>query len=330
MLIRLDIDRLRANIKHFSKGYSLRCLVVKANAYGHGYQIAKYVEDEVDYFAVATSREGVVLRDIGVQRPILVLSYQSRDCDMVVDRHLTPIVYSHSHLDGLPKGSPVHIKLDTGMHRYGLNTSELSRYVDECIRRGLVVEGICSHIYSDSSAKWQSDLFFDACRGVQDRCGNVIKHIASTHSSWVGGDMLRLGIGAYTQSPVMSVGMEILNVVRVDKGHVAGYDGVFEAKRDSLIAIASGGYADGVRRIEIGRGWVSYKGRRLDIVGVCMDCILIDATDTDILVGEEVCYLGDVKIDEIASRQGTIPYEILTSFGARVTRRYYENNSRTI
>ncbi|MBO5925108.1 MAG: alanine racemase [Clostridia bacterium] len=331
MLLHIDIDRLISNIRTLSRGYPYACLVVKANAYGHGYDIARYIEGEVDYLAVATADEGAMLRDIGISIPILVLGVDSIDTPTIVDYHLTPVVYSASHIEGLPRGYEVHIKVDSGMHRYGLHPADLVGYARDLIDRGLVVRGVCTHIYSTSSIPSQVKIFNEACDSISNICPSVIRHLSSTSSVGVGGDMLRLGIGAYTHSTVMKVSMQVLNIQRLMAGDTAGYDGVFRAERDSVVAIVSGGYADGIRRSEIGRGYVSYLGHRLKIVGVCMDCTLVDVTGVDIYIGDEVWYLSsEVDLHDIASRQDTIPYEVLTSFGARAKRRYYENNSRRI
>ena len=331
MLLHIDVDRLISNIRTLSTKYPYRCLVVKANAYGHGYDIARYVENEVDYLAVATADEGAILRDIGISIPILVLAVDSRDTSTIVDCHLTPVVYTLSHIEGLPRGYEVHIKVDSGMHRYGLPPADLVGYTSELIDRGLVVRGVCTHIYSTYSIPSQVEIFGEACDSISSICPSIIRHLSSTGSVGTGGDMLRLGIGAYTHSTVMRVSMQVLNIQRVMAGDTAGYDGVFRAERDSVVAIVSGGYADGIRRREIGRGYVSYLGHRLKIVGVCMDCTIVDVTDIDVSVGDEVWYLsGEVDLQDIANRQDTIPYEILTSFGVRAKRRYYENSSRRI
>ena len=331
MLLHIDIDRLISNIRTLSSGYPHVCLVVKANAYGHGYDIARYVESEVDYFAVANADEGAILRDIGISIPILVLGVDSRDIDVIVDYHLTPVVYTLSHIETLPRGYEVHIKVDSGMHRYGLSPTDLKDYASHLIDRGLVVRGVCTHIYSNPSIPSQMKLFDEACDSIRRICPSIIRHVSSTSSVMIGGDMLRLGIGAYTHTIVMRVSMRVLNLQKVRAGDTAGYDGVFRAERDSVVAIVSGGYADGIRRSEIGRGCVSYLGHRLKIVGVCMDCTIVDVTDIDVSIGDEVWYLSsEIDLHDIANRHDTIPYEVLTSFGARAKRRYYENSSRRI
>ena len=365
MYINNDFSRLEINLKGCQENYryfrsrlsdSTKLLVlVKANAYGHGaVEFASLMEDAgADYLAVAYPVEGIELRQGGIKSPIIVLTAGTDSFEQIINYGLEPGIpnlYSLKVLcEVLEKrgltGFPVHIKLDSGMHRLGFMTdeiAELTDYLSSC--ETVRVKSIYSHLAaadepeSDDFTRGQVRLFKENA----DRISSVLPHKPLYHILNSAGierfpeyqlDMVRLGIGIYgvsaipgnQLSPVASFKCKVLQVksLKAEDGTIGyGRHGKISPE-GTVIATIPVGYADGLdRHLSQGKGSFSINGCRVPTIGnICMDMTMLDVTGVDVKVGDTVTIFGeDPTVSELAEILGTIPYEILTSVPRRIQR----------
>jgi alanine racemase len=348
-----NFNHIRSHLRPTTK---IVCMV-KAFGYGVGsFEPAKTLQEHrCDYLAVAVADEGEDLRREGISVPVIVMNPEMSSFPLLFDRMLEPEVYGFRLLDALVKEAtrrgitsfPIHIKIDTGMHRLGFEPED----VPEVCRRlkaqsSLVVRSVFSHLVGSDSPEFddftgkQFDRYTAAAAAMEKGLGyTVLKHQLNSagierfpeHQQ----DMVRLGISLYGISAsgaseglqcVCSLKTVILQIRNVPRGDSVGYGRRTFVRRDSRIAIIPVGYADGLdRRLGNGTGEVLVKGRRCPVVGnICMDTCMIDVTEADANEGDPVTVFNDeLTVDEIAGKIGTIPYEILTSISPRVKRIYY-------
>lgn len=360
-----DFSRLELNLQNCLDNYryfrsklkrSTKLLVlVKANAYGHGsVEFASMMQNAgADYLAVALPVEGIELRQAGISLPILVLTAGTDFFEEIIDNHLEPGIPNISALKSLEAvleargvhNYPVHIKLDTGMHRLGFMTSELPELIEHLKSTDLVrVQSIYSHLCvaedpaMDSLTLSQVDMYERNAAAIVDAIGySPILHILNSAGierfSQFQHDMVRLGVGIYGISalpgvklkPVASLKVKILQIKELmpEDGAIGyGQHGKI-APGGTRIATIPVGYADGIDR-HLGRGNVSFSlnGHRVPTIGnICMDMCMVDVTGVDCQVGDTVTIFGeDPTVTEIADILGTIPYEIMTSVPRRIER----------
>lgn len=330
-------------------------ILVKANAYGHGsVEFASLMaEAGADYFAVAYPIEGVELRKAGIKTPILVLTAGTDFFNEIIDYGLEPGIPNLCTLKafcevlkerGL-KRYPVHIKLDTGMHRLGFMTSELAELTEYLSSTDLVeVKSLYSHLaaadepQSDDFTLGQIEMFKRNADFVTNAVGyrplyHILNSAGIERFPQYQFDMVRLGIGIYGVSalpevklaPVASFKCKILQIkhLKPEDGSIGyGRHGQI-AESGTVIATIPVGYADGIDR-HLGCGHCSFllNGKRVPTIGnICMDMCMLDITGVDAKVGDTVTIFGeDPTISEIADILGTIPYEILTSVPRRIER----------
>ncbi|MBQ8483500.1 MAG: alanine racemase [Bacteroidales bacterium] len=365
MYINNDFSRLEINLSGCLENYryfrsrlqdSTRLLVlVKANAYGHGaVEFASLMEDAgADYLAVAYPVEGAELRQAGISLPVMVLTAGTDSFDDIIDNNLEPgipNIYSLKVLcDVLEKRGvtdfPVHIKLDTGMHRLGFMTEELPElvgFLKTCSR--VRVKSIYSHLAAsddpscDQFTESQAAMFKANADAISDAIGykplyHLLNSAGIERFPQYQFDMVRLGIGIYGisalpdvhLSPVASFKCKILQIKTLTPSDGAigyGRHGRI-APEGTVIATIPVGYADGLDR-HLSRGNASFmlNGHRVPTIGnICMDMSMLDITGVDAKVGDTVTIFGeDPTISEIADILGTIPYEILTSVPRRIER----------
>ncbi len=313
---------------------------------------------KVDYLAVAYADEGVELRKSGIQMPVMVMNPETITFQSVVEYNLEPEMYSFGILkafnnylqnEGLQQ-FPVHIKIDTGMHRLGFEAEDIEDLVSFLkANPRLAVKSVFSHLVASESAAHddftlhQVDLFLHACDKIKSATGySFIRHIANSAAIFrhpqLQFEMVRLGIGLYgvdssaqhilSLQPVATLRSTIAQIRKVKKGETVGYSRKGLVKRDSLVATIRIGYADGFnRRMGNGVGHVFIKGRLAPVIGsVCMDMTMIDITDIEgALEGDQVEIFGaNLPVEQVAEWCETIPYEIMTSVSQRVKREYYE------
>lgn len=330
-------------------------VLVKANAYGHGaVEFAQMMRDAgADYLAVAYPVEGVELRKHGIMSPILVLTTGSDSFNDIVDYHLEPGIPNLDTLKALVQvlrnkhisEYPIHLKLDTGMHRLGFMSSELDELLAYLKGNSSVrVKSVYSHLAvaddpeNDAYTLGQVELFTRNSKLIADSLGYMpMRHILNSAGierfPQFQFDMVRLGIGIYGVSavpgvklaPVASLKCKILQIkhLKPEDGCI-GY-GLWGkiAPEGSTIATIPVGYADGLDR-HLGRGRASFllNGRRVPTIGnICMDMCMLDISGVEAKVGDTVTIFGeDPSVNELAEILGTIPYEILTSVPRRIER----------
>lgn len=356
--LELDLSGCRDNYRYFRgllKPQTKMLVLVKANAYGHGaVEFAKMMtEAGADYLAVAYPVEGMELREAGIHKPILVLTAGTDFFNEIIDNNLEPSIPNTSALDILCKtleerdirNFPIHIKLDTGMHRLGFVTSELAELEDYLSKTDRVrVKSIFSHLAAsdepenDDFTLGQIKLFQQNAGTLSDSLGyrpmwHILNSAGIERFPQYQFDMVRLGIGIYGISalpgvklaPVASLKCKILQIkhLKPEDGTVGyGRHGKI-APEGTVTATIPVGYADGIDRL-LGCGRASFllNGKRVPTIGnICMDMCMLDITGVEAKVGDTVTIFGkEPTISELAAILGTIPYEILTSVPRRIER----------
>lgn len=358
-ILEVNLDAIVHNFNYYRsklKPETKMVCMVKAFGYGAGsYELAKTLQEHrCDYLAVAVADEGAELRKEGISIPIIVMNPEFSSLNALFENHLEPEVYSFRLLDAMIKETerrgitsyPIHIKIDTGMHRLGFQSSDVQAIAKRLKEQsGVVARSAFSHLAGSDSFAFddftlrQIETFQGAAAaleaGVEYR---VIKHILNSAGierfAAYQMDMVRLGIGLYGVSAsgvkglrnVSTLRTTILQIQDVPSGDSIGYSRMGYVKRDSKIAIIPIGYADGLdRHFSNGSGEVSIGGHRCPIVGnICMDACMIDVTDIDAHEGDSVIIFGEeLPVGELSDKLKTIPYEILTSISPRVKRVYY-------
>lgn len=332
--------------------------MIKAAGYGHGgYEVAAMLQRQgVDYLAVAFADEGMALREGGITMPVVVLNADSDSFDLMVANSLEPEIYNIQSLEDFAatlgrygeRSYPVHIKLDTGMHRLGFgpdDTDALCERLEE-LRGTVRVASVFSHLScsddpgKDGFTQSQMNRFRDMSERIINRLGyRPLLHIANSAGicrlPQAQFDMVRLGIGLYGVGecpvpgllPVAAMRTRIVQIRELPAGEPVGYGCAGRLRRVSKLATIPVGYADGIdRRLGCGKWFVEVNGRHAPTVGaICMDTAIIDVTGADAAEGDTVTVLGAApgsRIEDMAAALGTIPYEIMTSVSARVKRIY--------
>ena len=336
--------------------------MVKAFSYGSGsYEIANLFQfNLVDYLAVAYADEGVELRRAGITLPIMVMNPEQQSYDLMIQNRLEPEIYSFKVFNLFTKalkrsgfknsnGYPVHIKIDTGMHRLGFEEEDLHKLIIKIKNdKQIKVKSIFSHLSTADEpihklfTKDQIELFDRLSSMMCDSLGGeIIRHIVNSAGTLAFPeahfDMVRLGIGLYGVSsfpehqpklePVSQLKTTISQIKKVPAHDSVGYSRMEMPTREMTIATVPIGYADGLRR-SLGRrkGYMLINGKKAPIVGnVCMDMCMLDITNIDAEEGDEVLVFGKgYPIQDFAKLMDTIPYEALTGISSRVKRSYYQ------
>lgn len=365
MYISNEFSRLEINLNGCLENYryfrsrleaSTKLLVlVKANAYGHGaVQFASLMEEAgADYLAVAYPIEGIELRQAGIKSPVMVLTAGTDSFEEIVNYGLEPGIpnmYSLRVLcDVLQKRGindfPIHIKIDTGMHRLGFMSDELPELMDfvkEC--RNVKIKSVYSHLAAaddpdcDDFTLGQIRLFRENADKLTAALGykplyHILNSAGIERFPEYQFDMVRLGIGIYgvsalpgnQLSTVASFKCKVLQIKTLKPGDgTIGYGRHGKiADGGTVIATIPVGYADGLdRHLSCGKGRFLVNGHRVPTIGnICMDMTMLDVTGLDVKVGDTVTIFGEAPtITELAEILGTIPYEILTSVPRRIER----------
>ena len=359
--LEVNLNALVDNVNHFrammKPGTKMACMI-KADGYGTGaVEIAKTLQDhQVDYMAVAVADEGVTLRQNGVTANIMVMNPEMTSFKTLFDYELEPEVYNFRLLDALIRAAqkegithfPVHVKIDTGMHRLGFELKDLPELVKRLKQQNEVIpRSIFSHFVGADSDDFDrfSSLQFERFVKAADMLQGAYKHHILRHICNSAGiehfperqlDMCRLGLGLYGIDSrdnhvihnVATLKTTILQLRRVPKEDTVGYSRKGILNRDSIIAAIPIGYADGLdRHLGRGKGYCLVNGQPAPYVGnICMDVAMIDVTDIPCQEGDSVEIFGDnLPPSRLAEWLQTIPYEILTSVSNRVKKVYYHD-----
>ena len=360
-ILEIKLNALVDNLNHYRsklKPETKMVCMVKASAYGAGsYEVAKTLQDQrVDYLAVAVADEGSELRKAGITCSIIIMNPELTAFKTMFEYKLEPEVYSFHLLDELIKAAekegvtnfPIHIKLDTGMHRLGFAPQEIPELIARLKRQTSVIpRSVFSHLVGTDSAQFDSftrrqiEIFEKASEELQEAFPHkILRHICNTAGieRYPGAqfDMVRLGLGLYGINPftnkmlhnVSTLKTTILQIRDVPQEESVGYSRKGRLTRDSRIASIPIGYADGLnRRLGNGNAYCLVNGEKAPYVGnICMDVCMIDVTDIDCKEGDKVIIFGDdLPVTLLAEVLDTIPYEMLTSVSNRVKRVYYQD-----
>ncbi|WP_310379498.1 bifunctional UDP-N-acetylmuramoyl-tripeptide:D-alanyl-D-alanine ligase/alanine racemase [Flavobacterium sp.] len=360
-VLEINLNAISHNLNFYKSKLKLTTkmmVMVKAFGYGNGgFEIAKLLEHhKVDYLGVAFADEGISLKNAGINLPIMVLNPENTSFHAIIQHHLEPEIYSLKGLNAFLKIAeqkklnhyPIHIKLDTGMHRLGFekeNLDELIAILKE--NKSVLVKSILSHMATSDDllhhefALTQINLFKKlADKLITELQIKPICHLLNTSGisnfPQAQFDMVRLGIGLYgisndreEQKQLENVGTlkSIISQIRtIQSGESVGYGRRFIAHKITKIATIPIGYADGISRHwgnEV--GFVTIKNKKAAILGsICMDMLMVDVTDIDCKEGDHVIIFGESPtVNFIAEKLQTIPYEILTSISQRVKRVFF-------
>lgn len=360
-ILEINLNALTDNLNFYRnklKPETKMVCMVKASAYGAGsFEIAKTLEDHrVDYLAVAVADEGADLRKAGIGSSIIIMNPEVTAFKTMFDYRLEPEVYSFHLLEELIKAAeregatncPIHIKIDTGMHRLGFDPADMPRLIERLKRQSAVIpRSVFSHLVGsdaerfDAFTRHQIETFEQAAAELQAGFSHkILRHICNTAGiqRYPGAqfDMVRLGIGLYGIDPftnqmlhnVTTLKTTILQIHDVPADETVGYSRKGVLNRNSRIAALPIGYADGLNRhLGNGKGYCLVNGQKAPYVGnICMDVCMIDVTDIDCKEGDKAIIFGDeLPVTVLSDILDTIPYEILTSVSERVKRVYYQD-----
>ena len=367
--LEVNLSAVVANLNYyrsFMRPETKMICMVKASAYGAGaIEVAKTLQDQgVDYLAVAVADEGVELRRAGITANIMIMNPEMSSFRTLFEYHLEPEVYSFRLLDALIHaaeregitGFPIHVKLDTGMHRLGFEPQhDLETLIARLqTQQAIIPRSVFTHFVGsdsddfDAFSQHQWELFCAAADQLQAAFPfHILRHICNSaaivHFPDRHCDMVRLGLGLYGVdprptplplpkegsshlSPISTLKTTILQIHEVPASETVGYSRKGHLTRDSRIAALPIGYADGLNRhLGCGKGFCLVNGQRAPYIGnICMDVCMIDVTDIDCHEGDIAVIFGpELPPTILADIIGTIPYEILTSVSPRVKRIYY-------
>ncbi len=363
-VLEINLNSIVHNLNYFRskiKAETKIMAMVKAFSYGSGsFEIANILQfHRVDYLAVAYADEGIELRKAGITMPIMVMNPEEQGYDAMIQYNLEPEIYSFRVLglfeESLKRSEhnhqpiPIHIKLDTGMHRLGFDEQDVNELIVRIKNnKHLTIKSIFSHLAASDEAEhdgftWTQIKRFNTMSSTikSHFTYPIIKHILNSAGISRFPDaqfeMVRLGIGLYgigadatEQKQLQNVSTlktSISQIRNITAGETIGYSRKGVAIKDMQIAVVPIGYADGLsRKLSNGKGKMIIKGQPAPIIGnVCMDMCMIDITNIKANESDEVIVFGDsYSITEVAKDVGTIPYEILTNVSRRVKRVYYQ------
>ncbi len=365
-ILEINLNAITHNFNYFRSLISPKTkmmVMVKALSYGSGtFEIANLLQYlRADYLGVAFADEGVELRKAGITLPIMIMNSDEQNYDVMLEQHLEPEIFTIEMLDEFHKtvlhnqpehyGYPIHIKVDTGMHRQGFVQEEIPLLIEKLNQyRNLAVRSIFSHLAASDEEKHDSFTIsqfqcFEQMSGQiienyhypQKR--QIIRHILNSTGiqrfPQFQCEMVRLGIGLYGVSPINPeklayVGTfksKVSQIKQIKAGETVGYSRKALISSDSTIAIIPIGYADGLnRRLSNGVGKLLINGQLAPIIGnICMDLCMADITNLNVKVGDEAIVFGEkLPVTEMANTLGTIAYEVFTSVASRVKRVYFQ------
>lgn len=349
-VLEINLDAIKCNVVETKKklvdGQKL-CAVVKADAYGLGAKkISKFLDEFVDYFAVSSASEFFDIKK-HVTKPILILDpiYDKatilklilNDAELMVSNMIEFELIKNIVIK-TKLYARVHLCLNTGMNRFGFKDDDsINKVIDEIQKtQKISICGVFSHYFeanNENFAKMQFELFEKFKNKITLKLNKIpIFHISNSDGVIFknGFDMARVGIALWNDKSYQTITLKskIVEFQNLKKGETAGYSACFVATKKTKLAVVSFGYADGIFRNISGRGYVLVNGKFAKIVAVCMDSILIDVTNVDAEIFDDVILIGksgkfQIFVCDVASWCDTISYEILTKISKRVKRKYF-------
>lgn len=357
--VQKNIKAIRASIRKESK----LMVVLKADGYGHGaVPIAKRIDDIADAYGVAIVEEAVELREVGIQKPILILGYTASHLyDKLIQYDITQTIFQYEtayELNEVAKKAGttvrIHIKLDTGMSRIGFSATEQS--IEEIVKisklSNLSMEGIFTHFakadeIDKGATTLQYQRFMEMLEQLEQRGVRfAIRHASNTAAiidlPEYNLDMVRCGIGTYGMypsvdvqknrvvlTPAMELKTHVSYVKELPKGVGISYNGTYVTERPMRVATIPVGYGDGYPRLLSSKGRVLIHGKSAPILGrICMDQFMVDVSDIpQVKQNDDVTLMGRdgyecIPAEEIAGYAGTLNYEIVCEVGKRIPRVY--------
>lgn len=360
-VVETDLNLMRQNLHYFKslvKPETKLMVMVKAFSYGSGYrEIAAFLQhNRVDYLAVAFTDEGTELRQYGIETPIMVMNPNVQSLQTMIEYKLEPEIYSIGLLKELSKelretnivNFPVHVKLDTGMHRLGLVSEDIKEFCELLNESGKIsIASVFSHLSGSDSSGFDDFTHLQVSRFGQmyNKISEFTNSTPDRHILNSAGilrfpdyqfEMVRLGIGLYGLIPdlcdklvaVSTFKSVISQIHKVKTGETVSYNRSGKITADSKVATVPVGYADGFNR-KLGNGNWNFivNGIKVPVIGdVCMDMCMIDISGIDAKEGDEVIIFGPQNsVNEMAHKLNTIPYEVITGISQRVKRVYFED-----
>ncbi len=367
--LEIDLENIRHNVRCYARLAGPTCqlmAVVKADGYGHGaVEVSRAaLQAGATRLGVALVEEGEELREAGISVPVhLLFEPPPEAAPKVLELGLTPTVYTEEYAEALSRACasrgaalPVHMKVDTGMHRVGVAPAQAVRLA-ESLRRlpGLELEGVYTHLAMASQpghpfTAEQLRVFEGVIAEMQRKGIEVgLRHVAASGAALSlpasRMDMIRLGIAMYgllpgkdyqgsiDLRPALSLRTRICHVFRARKGEGVSYGLTYRCPRDSWLAVLPLGYADGLSRSLSNRWEVLIGGRLYPQVGtICMDLCMVDLGEDRYAPGEEVTVVGgcgeeSIGVERMAELLGTINYEVVCDMGKRVPRLYLNRDA---
>lgn len=362
-VLEVNLNNILHNInihRGFLKSETKVMAMVKAFSYGlGGYEIAEFLQHHhVDYLGVAYADEGVELRKNGITMPIMVMNPEQNSYDSIIDFNLEPEIYSFRVFDlfneqlrkkGFIQPYPVHLKLETGMHRLGFKAAQIPELVQKIKASNVKIISIFTHLSTADMPEekkyvhFQADSFRRLTDELIDGLGyrpllHILNSSGITEFSEYQYNMVRIGIGMMGISSNSKIAKKLHNVVtfktvisqisELEEGETLGYGRHYKAEKNVRVATIPVGYADGIPRLLGNRtGFVGIKNQLYPIIGnVCMDMMMIEIDNEEIVEGEEVIIFNSKpSLTDFAGYCNTIPYEVLTSISRRVKRIYIKD-----
>ena len=356
--LEIDLKAIDFNLSYFkSKLHNKTKVLVVVKAFGYGsnaVEIAKYLEPKVDYFAVAYLNEGIALRNVGIETPIIVLHPQKNNLKKIIKYNLEPNIYSTNLLNSFIETAqlsgvsnyPIHIKINTGLNRLGftkITISEISSLLNN--QKDVMVKSVFSHIAASEDLNEQEftlqqiEAFKSIAASFTNELNNTpFKHMLNTsgiinYANEAQFDMVRLGIGLLgfaneeeetkKLKNVLTLKSVISQIHTINKGETVGYNRAFKALSTIKTATIPIGHADGLsRQLGNGVGYIYVHHKKAPIVGnVCMDMIMVNVSDINCKEDDEVViYKNQEHIESLAKEIHTISYELLTAISQRIKR----------
>lgn len=360
-----NLEAMRSHIDEHTKILG----VIKADGYGHGAVPIAWEMEDLDYvhgFAVASVEEAMQLRNANIKKPVLVLGYTfPYSYETLINQEITPTVFRRDMLHELDETAarlgvktPVHIKVDTGMSRIGIQADEegVSFVKEALLCENLIVEGIFTHFAkADEADKTAAHTQLDTFLGFVKDCEKKFDYkFPLVHCSNSAGildipranlDLVRAGIILYgmwpsdevskeavTLQPVLSLKSHIIYIKEVPEGTQVSYNGIYTTDKVTRVATIPLGYADGYPRNLTGKGYVLIRGKKAPIIGrICMDQFMVDVTDIlECREGDEVTLIGRdgdecITMEELGALSGRFNYEFACEIGKRTPRVFFKH-----